>query len=707
MPKLAETFISSWNDGTGVHLWGKASPLFGPEGRVSGVIESIRDITEYRRTEQGLRRSEEKYRGLVETIRDVIYEVTAGGVITYISPAVAPATGYSPDDLLGRSFLDLVHPRDRDRVIGRLAGAVAGGSGPEDFRLLMPSGEFRWFRTAARPALTDGETTGLRGVLTDITDRVTAEAAVRWNEALLGQMAEASPFGYYVVDDRTDQVLYFNDRFCDLWELSDLRERMRRAEIAHGDLLPRCRGMVRAGEAFSATPSEAGSAGAGGELALFDGRRIWQHSTPLRDDGGRCYGRFYLFEDVTEQRRLVEELRQYRDRLEETVRERTGALVEANRQLCSEIAERERATMAAVESDERFRRVFDQAPIGMAIVSIESRFLRVNRALSVITGYTEEELLAGGPAEITHPDDLEAGSELTGRLIAGDCEDGVREIRYVRNDGVPVWVRMTMRVVHAPSGRPLHLLSMTEDVTDRKEAEERLHVYADELARSNEDLQQFAYVASHDLQEPLRSIVSFSQLLERRCRGRLDTDADEYIDFIVRGGQRMQALIRDLLQVSRIESQAGPFAPTDADAVVYGALRSLEAPIREAGASVTVEELPGVMADRSQLDQVFVNLVGNAIKYGRPGVPPAIRIRGRRVGPMVEFAVADNGIGIEPEHFDRIFEMFRRLHTKDEYDGTGIGLAVVRKIVERHGGTVRVESTPGEGSTFSFTLPAA
>ena len=262
---VAETFISSWNDGTGVHLWGKASPLFDPEGRVSGVIESIRDITEYRRTEQGLRRSEEKYRGLVETIRDIIYEVTAGGVITYVSPAVAPATGYSPDALVGRSFLDLVHPEDRDRIRQRLVLALAGGSGPEDFRLLMPSGEVRWFRTAARPALTDGKPTGLRGVLTDITDRVAAEAAVRWDEALLAQMAEASPFGYYVVDDRTDRILYFNDRFCDLWKLSDLRERMRRGEVVHGDLLPRCRGMVRDGEAFSGPPGETESAGAGGE----------------------------------------------------------------------------------------------------------------------------------------------------------------------------------------------------------------------------------------------------------------------------------------------------------------------------------------------------------------------------------------------------------------------------------------------------------
>jgi light-regulated signal transduction histidine kinase (bacteriophytochrome) len=253
----------------------------------------------------------------------------------------------------------------------------------------------------------------------------------------------------------------------------------------------------------------------------------------------------------------------------------------------------------------------------------------------------------------------------------------------------------------------LATIAQGQDITGRKEAELRVARYTDELARSNEELQRFAYVASHDLQEPLRSIVSFSQLLERRYKGKLDTDADEFIGFIVEGGTRMQTLILDLLQVSRVETGAKPLEPTDANAVVNGALRALERPILEAGAIVTVGALPAVMADPSQLEQVFVNLVGNAIKYRHPDRPPAIRIEGSRAGPMVEFAVRDNGIGIEPEYFGRIFQMYQRLHTHDEYEGTGIGLAVVKKIVERQGGTVRVESTPGEGTTFFFTLPAA
>ena len=169
----------------------------------------------------------------------------------------------------------------------------------------------------------------------------------------------------------------------------------------------------------------------------------------------------------------------------------------------------------------------------------------------------------------------------------------------------------------------------------------------------------------------------------------------------------MQRLIEDLLQLSRIETKARPLVPTDAGEVVADALRLMETSIREAGATVTVGDLPTVMADAAQLAQVFTNLVGNALKYRRQDVPPEVRISAERAGRFWRFAVEDNGIGIEAEYFDRIFEMFQRLHTHDEYEGTGIGLAVVKKIVERHGGRIRVESTPGEGSTFFFTLPAA
>ncbi len=246
---------------------------------------------------------------------------------------------------------------------------------------------------------------------------------------------------------------------------------------------------------------------------------------------------------------------------------------------------------------------------------------------------------------------------------------------------------------------------MVEDVTERVKADGQLRIYAEALRESNEDLQRFAYVASHDLQEPLRSIVSFSQLLERRCRSELGTEAIEYLDFIIDGGRRMQALIQDLLVYSRVVTTGRQLEPTDTGTVVADVTRSLSASIEETGTVVTAGQLPTVRGDPSQIHQIFANLVGNAIKYRSPERPPKVRITAGREEGLWRFAVQDNGIGIEPEYHDRIFEVFQRLHTHNEYEGTGIGLAVVKRIVERHGGRCWLESTPGEGSTFFFTLP--
>jgi len=248
---------------------------------------------------------------------------------------------------------------------------------------------------------------------------------------------------------------------------------------------------------------------------------------------------------------------------------------------------------------------------------------------------------------------------------------------------------------------------LEREMVERQRAEEALKEYAENLQRSNEDLERFAYVSSHDLQEPLRSIVSFSQLIDRRYRGRLDADADEYLDFIVEGGNRMQALILDLLAYSRVNTTRQAFSPTDTADVLASVERSLDARLREAGAAITHDPMPVVLADPLQLEQVFANLISNAIKFRRLDVPLRIHVGVRRADGFWEFSVSDNGIGIAPEYFDRIFVIFQRLHTKETYPGTGIGLAIVKRIVERHGGRIRVESSPGEGSTFFFTLPTA
>ncbi len=226
-----------------------------------------------------------------------------------------------------------------------------------------------------------------------------------------------------------------------------------------------------------------------------------------------------------------------------------------------------------------------------------------------------------------------------------------------------------------------------------------------ELARSNAELEQFAYVASHDLQEPLRMVASYVGLLERRYRGRLDSDADDFIEFAVDGARRMQALLNGLLDLSRVGTRGRELEPTESGAALKDSLINLEQAIAEAGAEVVHDPVPTVLGDRIQLTQLFQNLVSNAVKFNTSG-RPRVTVTAQRAGSMWEFAVADNGIGIDPAHFDRIFQVFQRLHTRDTYEGTGIGLSVCRKIVERHGGTIWPESAKGQGTTFRFTLKA-
>ena len=246
--------------------------------------------------------------------------------------------------------------------------------------------------------------------------------------------------------------------------------------------------------------------------------------------------------------------------------------------------------------------------------------------------------------------------------------------------------------------------SINELAANRQKAEKALAEKAEELTRSNQELEQFAYVASHDLQEPLRMITGYTQLLAKRYGDKLDQNANEYIDYAVEGAKRMQGLIRDLLTYSRVGTRGKEFALTDCEAVVAGTLRVLQPAIEESAATVTYDPLPTVMGDETQLLQLFQNLIGNAVKY-RDSKPPVVHVSCKQEGEHWLFSVRDNGIGIDPQYANRIFVIFQRLHGRDQYAGTGIGLAVCKKIVERHDGKIWVESELGKGATFHFTIP--
>jgi PAS domain S-box-containing protein len=273
-----------------------------------------------------------------------------------------------------------------------------------------------------------------------------------------------------------------------------------------------------------------------------------------------------------------------------------------------------------------------------------------------------------------------------------------------RKDGQRVFVTVSVSPIKDREGHVVGASTIARDITKRKRAEEALALKVQELARSNADLEQFAYVASHDLQEPLRTVASFTQLLQKRYQGKLDRNADEFIAFIVEGATRMMGLINDLLSYSRVGTRGRDFAPTDCAAVFKEAVANLGAAIEESGALVTRGPLPTVVADGGQLVLLLQNLIGNAIKF-HSNSSPRVHVAAERREQDWAFSVEDNGIGIDPQYAQRIFEVFQRLHSRADYPGTGIGLAICKKIVERHRGRIWVRSRLGEGATFYFTIP--
>ena len=354
-------------------------------------------------------------------------------------------------------------------------------------------------------------------------------------------------------------------------------------------------------------------------------------------------------------------------------------------------------------SEERYRSLVQMSPDAI-FVNRDNRIVLINpAAIQLFGATTAEQVLGKPPSAIFHPDYHPIMQERIHTLLEGRPVPLV-EGRIVQVGGEIRDVEVAAAPFDDRQGRAIQVI--LRDITDRKQAEARLQQAADELARSNKELEQFAYIVSHDLQEPLRAVASFLQLLEVRFGQALGEKPREYIAFATDGAQRMSRLIQDLLDYSRIQRGNRKLAPVDMNAVFDQALANCAASIQEARAAVTRDDLPTVLGDRPQLGQLLQNLVGNAVKFRRPDVRPEVHVSATREDGQWAFQVRDNGIGIPADQADRVFQIFQRLHRREEYPGTGIGLAVCKKIVEQHGGRIGVESTPGEGSCFHFTLPA-
>ena len=599
-------------------------------------------------------------RSLIDTAHDGIFVSDAHDRVELANPALAAICGRPVAELVGMPVADLVAPQDLAAM-------------PLQRTALQRTGRLRTQRVIRRPDGThvhvEVGTTVLDGgrvqcIVRDVTARHRAEELLRASEGRLrgifdgtfefvglltpdGTVLEANRAALAFGGVTADAVV--GRRFWDTvwWSHSVQAQAQLRDAV------------VRA---------------AAGEFVRFDvdhrgadGRTIVVDFslTPIRGDDGAVALLVPEGRDVTDERRMAERLR---------------------------------------ESEETFRLAFEHSSIGMALVGLDGRWRRVNRALCNIVGYTEAELLARTFQDITHPDDLEEDLRYARDLAEGRRTWYELEKRYVHKDGHAIWVLLNGSVLRGAAGEPRFFIAQVQDVSARKEAEAALERQRAELARSNAELEQFAHVASHDLQEPLRAVASYTDLLGARYAAQLDDRARKYIRHAADGAHRMQALIRDLLALSRVGTEGRPFVPVSLGALVDDAIRAMEVAIAETGATVTRDALPVVVGDPAQLGQLVQNLLANALKFRRPGVPPCVHF-GARKGDAWTVAVRDNGIGIDARFAERVFQVFQRLHTRDEYPGTGMGLAICKKVVDRHGGRIWVEPRAGGGSVFCFTLP--
>ncbi len=415
----------------------------------------------------------------------------------------------------------------------------------------------------------------------------------------------------------------------------------------------------------------------------LDGTALWIEGdyNCLYESDGKIVGHFGIQRDITGRKQTEENL-------------------------IKNISDRKQAETQLRQQEEFLQSIYNGTEQAIFVIDITSdkefRYAGFNPVSEKYAGVTNEQILGKTP--------VEAFGETFGTILQQNyqlCLQSDSSINYeeqLKFDTRTIWTLTTLSPLQDEQGQIYRIIGTATDISDRKHKEIELQNQKQDLARSNAELQQFAYIASHDLQEPLRMITSYLELLERRYKGQLDEKANKFIAYAVDGAARLQTLINDLLTYSRVGSRGQDLEFVDCEKVLQNVLLNLQMAIEQSNATITHTPLPQVNADPSQLTQLFQNLISNALKF-RQEAAPQIHIAVQGTDDKWLFSVQDNGIGMEVQYLDRIFIIFQRLHSKTEYPGTGIGLAVCKKIVEQHGGTLWVDSQPGRGSTFHFTLP--
>ncbi len=591
------------------------------------------------------------------------------GQFKKINQTWSETLGHGKAELLSRPYLEFVHPEDRAATIAEAEKCAQGGAVVSFHnRYRCRDGSYRWLLWRAAP---DRERGLIYAVARDVTEQKKLED--QWRVASSWQQAILDSANFTIISCRADGVI----QTINAGALRELG--YSQAELI-GKVTPtffhdRSEISARARQLTEelGVPVETGFEAfvARAKLGQPD-EREW---TYVRKDGGR----FPVLLSVT------------------AMRDESGKVV-GYLLIGSNLMERKRAEAARRSAQKQMQAIIDNTSAVIFMKGIDGRYLMVNRQFEELFHVAREAMVGKRDDDIFPPEMARAFQENDRKAIAAGQPLQMEEIAP-HDDGPHTYVSVKFPL-HDAEGVVSAVCGVAMDITDRKRSEE-------ELLRSNRELEQFASIASHDLREPLRMVSSYLQLLERRYQGQLDDEAHEFLGFAVDGAVRMRRLIDDLLEYSRVGTRGKPLGPTDSAKVLRAVGEDLKVAIDEAGAVITQDEiLPCVLADESQLAQVFQNLIANALKFRGPD-SPRIHVGARRENDRWTFSVRDNGIGIDPKFFDRIFVIFQRLHGREKYDGTGIGLAICQKIIKRHEGRLWVESLPGHGATFYFTLEGA
>jgi len=630
------------------------SPLENADGIL--VTAAIRDISVRREAEKHLARMEGRYRGLLEAAPDAMVVVNTRGEIVLLNVQAEKQFGYSRDELIGQQVKNIIPEGFAERLIAddlrsaEDALAQKIGTGIELTARRKDGSEFP-IEIMLSP-LESAEGILVTAAIRDISVRREAEKHLARMEGRYRGLLEAAPDAMVVVNTGGEIVLlnvqaekqfgYSRDELIGQQVKNIIPEGFAERLIAD--------------DLRSAEDALAQQIGTGIEL------------TALRKDGSE-----FPIEIMLSPLESAE-----------------GILVTA---AIRDISVRKASERHLARMEGRYRGLLEAAPDAMVVVNPTGEIVLLNAQAESQFGYSRDELIGQkvtniipeGFAERLVADALRSDED----ALAQQIGTGI-ELTALRKNGTEFPIELMLSPLESAEG--ILVTAAIRDITARRLAEAHLLEKVDELNRSNVELGQFAYIASHDLQEPLRMVASYTQLLARRYRGKLDSDADEFIAFAVDGAARMQRLIQDLLAYSRVGTKGQELIDTSSEEALGQALINLRGSIEASGALVT------------QLIQLFQNLVGNAIKYQSSGVPLVHVSAAKNGGAKWTFKIKDNGLGIDPQYFERIFGMFQRLHKREEFAGTGIGLAICKKIVERHGGNISVESEPGHGSTFSFAL---